>query len=247
MSYYKKNQQKLEKLRGIFFQIGLIVAGGFTLLAFEWTSPNYIPNLPEPPMIAVEDWDYPPIIPEKEKKVEPPKVKQPEFKLPDPDKLVIGEKEPEKEPEKQPEKKQPEFDPGKWKEVEPVDPEPVELPVLIAGVMPHFKECADLKEEERKACTQEKMYEHFSKNTKVPESVKMIGQATYKVYVYFEVNKKGEIVNVQVMDDKKNEIPKELQRVAFNAVKSLPQLNPGKNHGKEVSVKYTVPFKFTVK
>lgn len=113
--------------------------------------------------------------------------------------------------------------------------------------MPHFKECANLPEEERKACTQEKMYEHFSKKTKVPESIKMKGQATYIAYVYFEVNKKGEVVNIEVMDDKRNEIPKELQRVAFEAVKTLPQLNPGKNYGKEVSVKYTVPFKFTVK
>ena len=38
MNHFKQKNKKLEKLRGIFFQLGLIIAGGLTLVAFEWTS-----------------------------------------------------------------------------------------------------------------------------------------------------------------------------------------------------------------
>jgi hypothetical protein len=58
----------------------------------------------------------------------------------------------------------------------------------------------------------------------------MKGKAVYKAFVYFEVNKKGKVVNVKVMDDKKNKLPRELQRQAYDAVQTLPEFNPGKNN-----------------
>ena len=48
MNQFKKTTQKREKRRGIYFQIGLIIAGGLTLVAFEWTSPVSLVDLPTP-------------------------------------------------------------------------------------------------------------------------------------------------------------------------------------------------------
>lgn len=243
MTHFKNKNKKLEKLRGIFFQIGLIVAGGLTLVAFEWTSPIYIADLPTPDVVAEEPWDIPVITPEKEE-VEKPKVKEKAEPKPDPDKIKIVKddfKEPEKKEEKK--KEEPVFNKDDWKEVEKIVEEKA---VLIAGVMPHFKECEDMDENQRKSCTQSKMFEHFGKSIKVPEKIKVLGAAKYKAFVSFEVNKKGEVVNIKILNDEKHKIPKELERQAYNAVNSLPIMNPGKNHGKPVRVKYSVPIVFNV-
>lgn len=243
MTHFKNTNKKLERLRGIFFQIGLIIAGGLTLVAFEWTSPIYISELPTPDVIAEEPWDMIPIIPIEEE-VEKPKVEEKNEPKTNPDKLEIVKndvKEIEKKEEKK--KEEPKFDKGEWKEVEKIEDE---KPVFLAGVMPHFKNCAEMEENQRKSCTQSKMFEHFGKSIRVPEKIKVLGSATYKAYVYFEVSKQGEIVNVKVMNDEKHKIPKELERQAYNAVNSLPKMNPGKNHGKPVRVKYTLPIVFNV-
>jgi protein TonB len=243
MIHLKNN--KLEKLRGIFFQFGLIVAGGITLLAFEWTSPKYAYELP-PSENTFDDgiWEYPPLLPEKE--IEKPKVKitQPKlitdaFKKVDNDTKIPEEKK--EEVTITPDEK---FKDNQWKEKEIIDE--VEAPFIVVSNMPHYADCEDLTEDERKKCTQEKMYQHFGKKIRVPEVIKMKGKAEYKAFVYFEVNKKGEIANVKILNTEKNKIPKELEREAYNAVQSLPQLIPGKNHGKSVSVRYSVPINFTV-
>lgn len=244
MTHFKNNNKKLEKLRGIFFQVGLIIAGGLTLVAFEWTSPIYISDLPTPDEIIEEPWELPPLFPEKEE-VEKPKVKKEVAPKINPEKFEIVPDDKKLEVEKKEKTKQPEFNPDDWK-TPTTDPKPVEKVFLIAGVMPHFKGCESLKEEERKVCTRNSMFQHFGKSIKVPEKIKMLGSAEYKAYVYFEINKKGEVVNVKIMNNEKNSIPKELEREAYKAVSSLPQMNPGKNHGKPVRVKYTVPIKFTV-
>ncbi len=245
MNQFKKENKKLNKLRGIFFQIGLIVAGGLTLVAFEWTSPNYMPVLYGEVVDEIE-WDIDPIDPFKiiedepekvKKKVEKPVVKTHEFKPVENNEVIPEEKE-DKE-------KEPYYDPNEWKEPkEEVKEE--EAPRGDAGRMPHYDECAAMDEFERTKCTQQKMFKHFAKKIKVPATIKMKGKAVYKAYVYFEVNKKGEIVNVKLQGQDKNKIPRELERQAFNAVQSLPQLNPAKHNGRVVAVKYTVPIKFTV-
>jgi periplasmic protein TonB len=245
MNHLKKTNKKLEKLRGIFFQLGLIIAGGLTLLAFEWMTPMYSYKLPAPNEIYEEDWEYPPIIPAKE--IVKPKIKAPQPKV-NPNqftvvKTVVTPIDPTPNPDPTPDPDPP-FDPEKWKT--PTEPE-ADPPRPYAGTMPHYAACKDLKEEERKICTQQKMYAHFGKTIHVPEIIKMKGKGEYKAFVYFEVNKKGEIVNVKILNDKKHEIPKELEREAYNAVSSLPQLLPAKNYGRKVSVLYKVPINFTVK
>jgi len=245
MTHFKNTNKKLEKLRGIFFQVGLIVAGGLTLVAFEWTSPVYLSTL-DGEIVEEMEWDYNYVEPfeidrnkPKEEKIEPPKVKSTELEI-----VPDDTKEPDDNLKKD-DIKDPDFNPGEW-ETPTTDPTPPDPVFLTAGVMPHFKDCEDMDEGKRKACTQKRMFQYFGKSINIPENIKMLGAATYKAFVYFEVNKKGEIVNIKIMNDKKHSIPKELERQAYNAVNSLPQMNPGKNHGKPVRIKYSVPIVFNV-
>jgi len=246
MNLFQKNSKKLNNLRSTFFLVGLIVACSFTFLAFEWRSSYTI----IPPDIvttcgAEEITELPPITYRKE--ISPPTVKidQPKPNL---DEILIIEIDPIDAIDKTDpiEPTTTIFNPDEWKIVDETPTSPP-LPVGYVGAMPHFEACKTLPEEERIKCTQEKMYAHFAEKTHIPTGIKMRGKGTYMAYVYFEVNTKGEVSKVKILNDKKHKIPRELERQAYNAVKSLPQFIAGNNHGKKAVVRYQVPIKFTVK
>ena len=245
MNHFTKKNKPLEKLRGIYFQIGLIVAGGLTLVAFEWTTPINPYLLPDNTIVYEEEWEMPTILPEKE--IEKLEVKF--IEAPKKSKVIeivendFKEKEIEiKEDIK--EYKEAEYKESEWKEVEvltEVDP------IMFAQNMPHYLDCASMTEDQRKICTRDKMYKHFGKKMSIPATVKMLGKASYMAFVYFEVNKKGKISNVKILNDENHKIPRELEREAYAAVSSLPDLEPAKNHGKKVKVLYKIPINFTVR
>ena len=213
MNTTKQPKKSLEKFRGIFFQIGIIVATSLTFLAFEWTSPVYISDLPEPEYEIEGDFEIP-IITYRSTPVKPefkpvaPKVDHGKINIvtidpidptPDPDPFV--------EPD-------PTFDPNKWTKPEVVVEETAPLPT--AGKMPHYKDCESSDEIVRKKCTEEEMFKHFRNTLKIPSIIKNLGKAEYTAYVYFEVDKKGEIKNVKVMNT--GRIHKLLEQEAINAV-----------------------------
>lgn len=79
-------------------------------------------------------------------------------------------------------------------------------------------------------------------NIHYPESAKENGiEGT--VYLSFEVNKKGKIKNVLVLRGVNPDIDSEAVRV----VKMMPDWVPGKQRGKPVEVKMTMPIKFSLK
>ena len=223
MTHFKNKNNKLEKLRGIFFQIGLIVAGGLTLVAFEWQT-SYIVDLPEGrvPDIEVID-ELPPITYTSEP--EKPKVKIIETKF-NPDKIVIiDDKANITEP---------------VNKTEPVVPDvpfvpdfteptlPVEDPIFtIVEKMPEFEggDRARLK--------------YLSDNLKYPSIDKAAGiQGT--VYLRFLVNKKGKIKDIEILRGVSETIDKEAIRV----VKNMPNWKPGEQRGKPVNVSYNFNIKF---
>lgn len=224
MSQFKKSSKKLEKMRGLFFQIGLITACGLTFVAFEWTTSYSIPDIPKREVIAEADWDMPVIVPEEEI-VEKPKVKTEEFVTqPNPDKLEIVPDKKEVEDKKDIKKKELKFDP-EWKDVEKEEPE--DKPIPIPGVMPVLEGGIG---------------QYLSKNLKYPEPAKRIG-AKGKVYLQFIVNKKGEVKDVKILHG----VNKWLDAEAIRVVKAMPNWKPGLQHGKPVSVIYNLPINFELK
>ena len=225
MNHFKEKSKRLEKLRGIYFQIGLIMAGGLALLAFEWTFPTHISDLGGIVVEEIEE-DYFfdenfTIIKEvkKEFKIEQPKVDLTRFTPVD--KKVVEPIEPVINPE-------PNFDPTKYATKEPVIDEPAPLP--LAEVMPEFKGGL------------EKLFEYLGNNLKYPASEKNAGiQGT--VYLQFVVGKKGEIKDVKILRGVSKLIDKEALRV----LKAMPRWKPGKQSGRTVSVIYNLPIKFKIK
>ena len=80
---------------------------------------------------------------------------------------------------------------------------------------------------------------YLSKNIKYP-SVAQDNGIQGRVFISFVVNKDGSIVDPEVIKSVDAALDKEAMRV----VKAMPKWNPGKQRGKPVRVKYTVPVLF---
>lgn len=241
MNLFQKNNKKLNSLRGSFFLLGLIVACSFTFLAFEWTS-SYAIITPKSPTVEIDDFGIlPPITYRNEVKPPEVKIKPPSFNN---EEFIITEVDPV-EPVDKTDPFIEAFNPDEYTPDERIIEPP--LPATYrAGVMPHFKDCKTLNEQEREICTNNEMKKHFADKTHIPTNIKIRGKATYRAFVYFEINTKGKVINVKILNDDEHKIPKELEREAYNAVKSLPLFIPGNNHGKKVTVRYKQTIKFTV-
>jgi len=222
MNQFKKTTKKRERLRGIYFQTGLIIAGGLTLVAFEWTSPVNINELPVCEVIYDEEWDFPIILPEPE--VEKPKVKYTEApKKSEIIKIVIDIIDPILEPNPEP-TPEPVFNPNEFETKEKIVEDEIHFG---AEVMPEFK--GGLK----------KLFLYLGENIKYPKREKNAGiQGT--VHLEFVVGKKGEIKSIKILRGVNDAIDAEAIRV----LKAMPNWKPGKQHGKAVNVRYTLPIKF---
>lgn len=222
MNHFTKRNKKLEKLRGIYFQIGLIIAGGLTLLAFEWTTPINPYELPKGNPLAEEPWDMQPLMPEKE--IAKPTIKYTENQKKS-EIIEIVEKlvEPILEPPHAP-VTEITFDPDKYYVPEIVVEEKIHT---IVGEMPEF--IGGVKQ----------LFKYLGENLNYPRREREAGiQGT--VHLQFVIGKKGEIKNIAVLRGVNDAIDQEAIRV----LKAMPNWKPGKQHGKTVNVKYVLPIKF---
>ena len=87
----------------------------------------------------------------------------------------------------------------------------------------------------------EKMYEYLNKNIIYPEMAKENG-IQGKVFVQFVVWKDGTIRDINVVKGVHPTLDKEAVRV----VKSMPNWKPGKQRGKDVNSRFTLPVKFRI-
>lgn len=82
---------------------------------------------------------------------------------------------------------------------------------------------------------------YFSENIKYPEEAKKNGiQGT--VFVSFVVEPDGSITNAQVLRG----IGGGCDEEAIRVIENMPKWNPGKTRGKNVSVKFNLPIKFSL-
>jgi len=226
MNQFQKTTQKSEKRRGIYFQIGLIIAGGLTLVAFEWTSPINISELPASYEIDEIEFDFPIIMPEV--KIDKPEVKH--LAVPQKSDIIkivkdIFEPDPEPNPEPTLELN---FDPNEFMVTEKIIVEPKIFTVVEE--MPEFE--GGLKS----------LYKFLGENIKYPAREKDAGIQGV-VHVRFVVGKKGEIRNVEVLRGVNEAIDNEAIRV----LKAMPNWKPGKQRGKKVKVSYMLPIRFQLK
>ena len=83
------------------------------------------------------------------------------------------------------------------------------------------------------------MYAYIVKNLKYPEAAKEKG-IEGRVFVSFIIEKDGSISNILI----KRAIGGGCEEAAVEMIKNMPKWKPGKQRGKPVRVKYTVPVNF---
>ncbi len=213
----KKNPDiSLEKKKGLFFQIGLVITLVIVLGAFEWKSYDKVAyNLGQLNLDDLEEE----IIPITKQEVKPPPP-------PPPPPEVIEIVEDDVEIEDEIEIEDTESDEDIEIEIEEEDDEEF---FMVVENMPEFPG-GDLG-----------LMKYIQKNVKYPAIAKEYN-ITGKVYVSFIVDKKGSVTNVKIVRG----VDKNLDAEAMRVVKSLPKYKPGKQRGKSVRVMFTIPINFTL-
>ena len=213
----KKNPDiSLEKKKGLFFQIGLVITLVIVLGAFEWKSYDKVAyNLGQLNLDDLEEE----IIPITKQEVKPPPP-------PPPPPEVIEIVEDDVEIEDEIEIEDTESDEDVEIEIEEEDDEEF---FMVVENMPEFPG-GDLG-----------LMKYIQKSVKYPAIAKEYN-ITGKVYVSFIVDKKGSVTNVKIVRG----VDKNLDAEAMRVVKSLPKYKPGKQRGKSVRVMFTIPINFTL-
>lgn len=228
MEVKKSPKVELESKKNVFFMIGLVVALGLTLLAFEWTAkPKKAESLGSVQAQAVEE-EMIPVTREQEVKPPPP---------PPPPKVVevlnIVDDDVKIEDELHIE-----------------DSEANDATVIdVAPVVETKKE--EEKDEAQVFFIVEDMPEfpggELALRKYIANAIKypVIAQENGiqgKVYVTFVVGRDGSIQDARIARG----VDPSLDKEALRVVNTLPKWKPGKQRGKPVRVSYTVPINFVL-
>jgi periplasmic protein TonB len=214
----KKNPEiSLEKKKGLFFQIGLVVTLVIVLGAFEWKSYEKVDyNLGQLNLDDLEEE----IIPITRQEITPPPPPPPP-----PEVIVIVEDIVEIVDEAKIET----TESDEMVAVIEIEEESDEEFFMVVENMPEFPG-GDAG-----------LMKYIQKNVKYPPIAKEYN-ITGKVYVSFIVDKSGSVTDVKIARG----VDKSLDAEALRVVKSLPKYKPGKQRGKAVRVMFTIPINFTL-
>ncbi len=237
MQIKKNPKANLENYTRIFMQLGLVLALLVVYLAIEKKTYDRVIDDLGPVVLNMAD---------DEQVVEIEQVKPPEQKTPPPpapDKIeVVEDKEDIEETIiESTETNEKEAVVVKIVEVEEEEEVMEDVPFAIIEDVPVYPGCKGNKDELR-ACLQEQITKHVNKNFNselasdlgLPPGVK-------RIFVMFKIDKDGSITDVQARAPHVR-----LQEEAVRVVKKLPKMTPGKQRGRPVGVKYSLPIAFKV-
>jgi len=226
----KKNPKaNLETKRGMFVQIGLIVAISASLIAFEWKSYEKSASDLGTMEMSLEDEE---IIPITQREIKPPPP-------PPPPPEVIQIVEDDVEIEVELEIEETETDEDEIIEIEEEEEEDEIFNFAVVEDKPIFPGCENVSKEERYVCFQQGIMKHIRKNFKYPAIAKEMG-ISEKIFVQFVIDKSGNITNSLVVRGEDRHLKKE----ALRLVNSIPKLKAAKQRGKPVPCSFTVPINF---
>jgi len=218
----KSPKADLERKRGLFIQIGLVVALAITLVAFEWRSYDntdftlgqlQVEDIPEEIIPITKQEEKPPPPP-------PPPVQE----------LVVVEDD--KEIENEAVIEETEVTQETVVDVQPVQEEVIDEPeiFLIVEEMPNFPG------------GEAQLVKYLSDNIKYPAIARENG-ITGTVFVTFVIGPDGQVKDVKVLRGIGGGCDEEAKRVVL----AMPKWKAGKQRGKPVSVQYNLPIRFTLK
>mgnify|MGYP000021656092 FL=1 len=227
MELKKNPKADLENKKGIFLQIGLIISLLLAIAAYEYKSYDAlkIGDFGDVDMAELDEEDIEITRPDEVKPPPPPEA-PPEA----PEEIEIKENEEELETELDVEDAETDQD-----EMMEFEEEEFSEPFISVEQMPMLGDCED------EACTQTEIMKFIARNFKYPEIAKANG-VEGRVILEFVVEKNGKVGRIKVLKG----LDKHVDKAAIDVVEKLPEFSPGKQIGKPVPVKYTVPIKCTL-
>lgn len=223
MEIKKAPKADLEGKKTILFEIGLVLALGILLYAFEWKTENKVSkDMQEETQVQIEEE----IIPITQQNTPPPLPPPPAPKLADIIDIVPDDEEVDDELEIEDAESEAEntvVDVTKFDDFDEEDTGEAEI-FKVVETMPSFKG-------------------NLGKWLKDHLEYPIVAQENGvqgKVYVQFVVEKDGTITDIKIGRGVDASLDKEAMRV----VKSMPKWNPGQQRGKAVRVAFTLPINF---
>jgi len=107
--------------------------------------------------------------------------------------------------------------------------------------MPRFPGCETEPKDERTECANKKLLIYVYENIKYPEKARK-WKTEGTVFVQYIIDKDGNVTNTKIVKDIGDGCSEEVLRV----VNEMPIWIPGKQRGKPVNVRYTLPVKFNL-
>src|SRR5690606_12613368 len=119
--------------------------------------------------------------------------------------------------------------------------EAVVIPFAVIENVPMFPGCEGMKtQQEQKECFNQKMQEHVKLHFKYPgEALDM--NISGRVYIQFVIDSSGRVTGIE-----KRGPDRLLEQEAERIISLLPQLKPGQQRGRAVSVRYAIPINFVM-
>ena len=238
MEIKKSPKSNLENFSKIFMQIGLVLALFVTYVAIEQkTYDKVYGDLGTVNMNAEMEEEIP--ITER---IEPEQPKTPPPPTPDKIEIVEDKKEIEEtviESTETDETKKVVV--SEIVEVEEVEEVVEDVNFMIIEDVPTFPGCSG-NNDERKACFSKMVQKHFARkfNADLPNELGL-SPGKKKVFIGFKIDKNGNVVDIQTKAPHPK-IKDEVEKV----MAQLPKMKPGKQRGKPVGVKYSIPFTLIV-
>jgi len=238
MNVKKSPKANLENYSKLFLQLGLVLALLIIYLGIEYkTFDRDISDLGNANYQEEIEEDIP--ITERVEQIKPPPPPPPA-----PEKIEVVEDEKEVEETVLESTETDENEAVEVEEIEEVvEEEEVleDVPFAIIEDAPVFPGCKGSKVEKKK-CLQEKIRKHVTRKYNVELANELgLDPGKKKVYVLFKISKTGAITDVRARGPHKR-----LENEASRVVKLLPKMIPGKQRGRAVGVKYTLPITLLV-
>ena len=238
MQIKKNPKSNLENFSKIFMQIGLVLALFVTYAAIEQkTYDKTYGDLAVVNMDAEMEEEVP--ITER---IEPVKPKTPPPPTPEKIEVVEDEKEIEETVIESTETDETEaIVVEEIVEIEEAEEVVEDVSFMIIEDVPVFPGCKGNKAE-LKACFSKMVQKHFSRkfDAELPNELGL-SPGKKRVFIGFKIDKQGNIVNIQA----RGPHPK-IESEVISVMNKLPKMKPGRQRGKPVGVKYSIPFSLIV-
>lgn len=238
MQIKKNPKSNLENFSKIFMQIGLVLALFVTYAAIE--QKTYDKTYGDLAVVSM-DAEMEEEVPITER-IEPVKPKTPPPPTPEKIEVVEDEKEIEETVIESTETDETEaVEVEEIVEVEEAEEVVEDVSFMIIEDVPVFPGCKGNKAE-LKACFSKMVQKHFSRkfDAELPNELGL-SPGKKRVFIGFKIDQQGNIVNIQA----RGPHPK-IESEVISVMNKLPKMTPGRQRGKPVGVKYSIPFSLIV-